>query len=436
MSAVLQEQSKQQILFVDDERAILSSLRRLFRSSGYKVHIANSGAEGIALLEQYPIDLVVSDMRMPEMDGAAFLSTVAEQWPKTVRMLLTGYAEVSSAIDAINQGKISRYLTKPWDDSDIAISVEQALKNKQLLEEKERLEQLTIKQNEDLLQLNETLEGKVALRTQEIEAARNEIEKSHKALQSGYAATIETFSWIIQSRNGLSSRASVANDAKALGGIMGLKADVCESLYNAALLCDVGKLCLSDESVTMPYTKLDVTAQREYQQHPINAEAVLLSLEPLSDAAEIIRHHCERIDGTGFPDRMDGADIPPPSLILAVTKAYVDLQERRIVDEHMTAGEAQRYLQSESGKRYDKNVVDLFIAWLSNPAREETDLAERKVTLDTLVAGHRLSRDFFDPNGVLVIARDKLITQSILTKLRRLSTSFPEPIPVYIKGDS
>jgi len=121
MSAVLQEQSKQQILFVDDERAILSSLRRLFRSSGYKVHIANSGAEGIALLEQYPIDLVVSDMRMPEMDGAAFLSTVAEQWPKTVRMLLTGYAEVSSAIDAINQGKISRYLTKPWDDSDIAM---------------------------------------------------------------------------------------------------------------------------------------------------------------------------------------------------------------------------------------------------------------------------------------------------------------------------
>jgi len=436
MSAVLQEQPQQQILFVDDERAILSSLRRLFRSSGYKVHIANSGAEGLALLEQHAIDLVVSDMRMPEMDGAAFLSAVAEQWPSTVRMLLTGFAEVSSAIEAINQGKISRYLTKPWDDSDIVISVEQALKNKQLLEEKERLEQLTIQQNEDLIELNESLEEKVALRTKEIETAREEIEKSHEALQAGYAATIETFSWIIQSRSGLSSRASVANDAKALGEIMGLRPDTCESLYNAALLCDIGKLSLSDESVTMPYTKLDVTAQREYQQHPINAESVLLSLEPLSDAAEIIRHHCERIDGTGFPDRMDGADIPPPSRILAVAKAYVDLQERRIVDENMTAAEAQQYLQSESGKRYDKDVVEQFIAWLGNPARKESDVAERKVTLDTLEAGNRLSRDFFDPNGVLVIASNKLITQSLLMKLRRLSTTFPEPLPVYIKGDS
>jgi hypothetical protein len=186
----------------------------------------------------------------------------------------------------------------------------------------------------------------------------------------------------------------------------------------------------------MPYTKLDVTAQREYQQHPINAESVLLSLEPLSDAAEIIRHHCERIDGTGFPDRMDGADIPPPSRILAVAKAYVDLQERRIVDENMTAAEAKKYLQSESGKRYDKTVVEQFIAWLGNPARKESDVAERKLTLDTLEAGHRLSRDFFDPNGVLVIASNKLITQSLLMKLRRLSTTFPEPLPVYIKGDS
>lgn len=185
MNEALQEQRQPQILFVDDERAILSSLRRIFRSSSYKVHVACSGAEGIELLEKNDIDLVVSDMRMPEMDGAALLSTVAERWPSTERMLLTGYSELSSAIDAINQGKISRYLTKPWDDSEIVTCVEQTLQNKRLVEEKERLERLTAKQNKELLDLNENLEEKVALRTREIEKAQSEIrEQAEKLLES------------------------------------------------------------------------------------------------------------------------------------------------------------------------------------------------------------------------------------------------------------
>ncbi len=185
MNEALQEQRQPQILFVDDERAILSSLRRLFRTSNYKVHVACSAAEGIKLLEKNEIDLVVTDMRMPEMDGAALLSTVAERWPCTERMLLTGYSEMSSAIEAINQGKISRYLTKPWDDSEIVICVEQALQNKRLVEEKERLEQLTIKQNEELLELNGSLEEKVELRTREIETAQSEIkQQAEKLLES------------------------------------------------------------------------------------------------------------------------------------------------------------------------------------------------------------------------------------------------------------
>ncbi|MFK7861672.1 MAG: response regulator [Granulosicoccus sp.] len=185
MNEALQEDRQPQILFVDDERAILSSLRRMFRSSNYNVHVACSGAEAIELLEKNDIDLVVSDMRMPEMDGAALLSTVAKRWPNTERMLLTGYSEMSSAIEAINQGKISRYLTKPWDDSEIVICVEQALQNKRLVEEKERLERLTVKQNEELLELNESLEEKVALRTREIETAQSEIrEQAEKLLES------------------------------------------------------------------------------------------------------------------------------------------------------------------------------------------------------------------------------------------------------------
>lgn len=185
MNEAPEEQRQPQILFVDDERAILSSLRRLFRSSNYEIHVACSGAEGIELLEKNDIDLVVSDMQMPKMDGAALLSIVAERWPSTERMLLTGHSDLSSAIEAINQGKISRYLTKPWDDSEIATCVEQALQKKRLVEEKERLERLTVKQNEELLELNESLEEKVKLRTREIETAQSKItEQAEKLLES------------------------------------------------------------------------------------------------------------------------------------------------------------------------------------------------------------------------------------------------------------
>lgn len=87
-------------------------------------------------METETIDLVISDMRMPEMDGARFLELVRECWPDTMRLLLTGYADVNSIIEAINRGEIHRYITKPWDDNDIVLIVRQALERKALEQEK------------------------------------------------------------------------------------------------------------------------------------------------------------------------------------------------------------------------------------------------------------------------------------------------------------
>jgi response regulator RpfG family c-di-GMP phosphodiesterase len=135
------------ILCVDDEPNILSSLRRLFRPQGYQVFTAESGAEGLKLLEAEQVDVVISDMRMPEMDGARFLEQVRARWPDTLRMLLTGYADIQSILDAINRGEIYRYITKPWDDNDILLIVRHALERKALEVEKQRLEALTQEQN-------------------------------------------------------------------------------------------------------------------------------------------------------------------------------------------------------------------------------------------------------------------------------------------------
>ncbi len=114
------------LLFVDDEANILASLKRLFRPFGYHIFTAESAAQGLEILAQETIDLVVSDMRMPEMNGAQFLEKVRQKWPETMRILLTGYAEICATIDAINKGQIYRYISKPWEDNDIILLVERA----------------------------------------------------------------------------------------------------------------------------------------------------------------------------------------------------------------------------------------------------------------------------------------------------------------------
>src|SRR5829696_6291251 len=104
------EEEKPTLLLVDDEANILSALRRLFRPNGYRVLTAGGGEEGLAVLARESVDLVISDMRMPNMDGSQFLAKVRAGWPDVLRVLLTGFADVNSTIEAINQGEIYRYI--------------------------------------------------------------------------------------------------------------------------------------------------------------------------------------------------------------------------------------------------------------------------------------------------------------------------------------
>ncbi|MHB8746418.1 MAG: response regulator, partial [Gammaproteobacteria bacterium] len=174
------------VLFVDDEQNILASLRRLVRPQGYRVFIAASGAEGLEIIERESIDLVVSDMRMPGMDGAAFLAAVAQRRPDTVRILLTGYSDMASTIDAINKGGIYRYLTKPWEDNDLLLTVQSALKHKALERERDQLLELTRRQNEELKSFNAELEKRVEARTAEIKQTADMLDLAYQELHTSY----------------------------------------------------------------------------------------------------------------------------------------------------------------------------------------------------------------------------------------------------------
>lgn len=114
------------LLLVDDEENILSSLTRLFRREGYKILRANSGQEGIETLKENSIGVIISDQRMPEMTGVEFLNKVKLTHPDTIRIVLSGYTDLKSITDAINQGSIYRFLTKPWDDELLKKNVAEA----------------------------------------------------------------------------------------------------------------------------------------------------------------------------------------------------------------------------------------------------------------------------------------------------------------------
>lgn len=116
------------ILLVDDEQPVLNALQRFFRRSGYQVITCTSGRDGLALLESSePFQLVISDYRMPEMNGVEFLKAVRTRWPDTVRMVLSGFADTSAIIAATNEGNIYKFIPKPWDEAFLLKSVQEAI---------------------------------------------------------------------------------------------------------------------------------------------------------------------------------------------------------------------------------------------------------------------------------------------------------------------
>lgn len=124
MNMSLQTKSKGVLLFVDDEKNILNSLQRLFTSLKYTVLTATNGYEALNILNKVNVDVVISDMRMPEMDGATFLCKVAIAYPKVKRILLTGYADNASVISAINDGMVDCYLSKPWKNEELTKQIQ------------------------------------------------------------------------------------------------------------------------------------------------------------------------------------------------------------------------------------------------------------------------------------------------------------------------
>jgi len=349
------------VLFVDDEVNILKALQRLLRHEEMNVLSTDRASEALEIVAREPVQVVVTDQRMPEMSGVDLLSKVRERQPDVVRMLLTGYTEIDVAVDAINRGQIYRLVTKPWNDDELRATIRQALDHWDLKNEIKRLNQVTREQNFRLQDMNRNLEAKVRERTKQLVA-------KHHELRRAYVQTVGALAEAVDAKDaytrGHSERVGVY--ASKIAREMGFAKDFIERVYIAGLLHDVGKIGIRDAVITKP-ERLTPEEYEEIRRHPEIGARILEPVDFLSDVAPCVRHHHEWYDGSsrGYPDRLRGDQIPLPSRIILVADTVEAMTSDRPYRKALPLDVVFTELTKYAGSQFDPMVVDAAVRLLS-----------------------------------------------------------------------
>jgi len=377
------------ILFVDDEMNILEGYQRQFRKI-FEAHMADSGEKGLqSIRENGPYAVVVSDFRMPGMNGTEFLAQVREVAPDTVRIMLTGFAEIQAVIEAINQGNIFRFLTKPCTTEVMVKALTDGLKQYQLIMAEREL-------------LEKTLKGTIQVLTEVLSLVNPEA--------FGRASRITRY---------------VREIAEQLGQTDSADRWVLET---AAMLSQIGCILLPEEAIKKLYQGTPFTPEefQIFQMHPGIAHDLLVQVPRLESVAEVVLYQEKRFDGSGIPlDNRQGEAIPLGARIL---KAVLDFDILTTRGE--TRGKALLQLRSESGL-YDPLVLSSFEKVLGTEAkfdRQALSVAELKEKMI-------LDEDIWSLDGTKkILSQGYELTPTILEHLRKFQNLFgvQEPIKVMV----
>ncbi len=349
------------ILIVDDEESILNAFRRILADEDYDIHTASDGKEGLAKLRnaQKPFSLIISDQRMPVMNGVQFFAAAKDIFPDAVRILLTGYADTDAIIDAINKGGIHLYFTKPWREEELLAHIKQSLYKSELLMENRRLVELIKRQNEELLNLNKTLEGKVRQKTSDLLAKAEELKASYERSQVILDGTVKTMSKIVETRDPYTSghEVMVAKISCLIAKEMGLPAPKIEAIHIAATLHDIGKISVPSEILTKPGRLTDLEMEI-IKTHCRVAHDILKTIDFPYPVADIILQHHERIDGSGYPLGLKGENILPEARIIATADVIEAMASHRPYRPALGVDVAMEEIVKFKGVLYDSDVVD------------------------------------------------------------------------------
>lgn len=351
------------VLVVDDEKGVLNSLQRLFRKEGFQVLTAASGREALEVLSQFPVQLVISDQVMPDLQGIELLKEVKRSWPETIRVMLSAQGEIDTALAAINQGEVYRFVLKPWKNKELIAVVKDGLHQNQLISENKRLLRLTEEQNEKLKELNRYLETKVLQRTREILQKDQEIYTIFFSAVRTLAEAVEAKDVYVRGHSAKVSRYSMLIAQK-----LRLDKKKVEEIRIAGLLHDIGKIGVSDRILR----KRGKLTPEEFDIIKTHPEIGVKILEPMSlpwKIIPIIYQHHERYDGKGYPEGKEGENINLGARIMQIADAYDAITSDRPYRKASPRTKAITEIKKYSGTQFDPNIVKAFTELLEQEDR-------------------------------------------------------------------
>lgn len=339
---------KHKILVVDDEEANLRLLQRVLRSEiNYEVITAVNAQEGLARVKENDISLIITDQRMPGMTGVELLRASLNVNEDCIKILLTGYTDLEALIDAINEGHIYKYITKPWDADELKITVRRAL------------EAYELKQHNTALV--------------------NELKEAMAEMELLSLGTIRALADALDAKCDYTAGHSlrVSQIAVLIGRAMKLAPDELRDIELGGILHDIGKIGVP-ESILWKPGKLNPEEKEMMSKHPEISAQIIGDLKGLKRAREYVRHHHEFFDGSGYPDHLKGDDIPLGARIILVSDAYDAMTTDRPYRKAVGHAGAIVELKKLKGSQFDPTVVDAFLSIGEESANAINDMIKKE----------------------------------------------------------
>jgi cyclic di-GMP phosphodiesterase len=322
-------------LIVDDEPALRQVLVHLMRGAGFTCLEAGNGEDALATLERHDITLVMSDLRMPKLDGIGLLEQIRRRWPDTAVVMITAVSDVEVAVSALASGAMD-YLTKPFHLEEVRARVAQALEKRRLvLENRGYQERLQEKVTSQARRLEELFLASVQSLAEALEV-KDPYTRGHSVRVSHYSVVI----------------------AKE----MGLNAELLRRIELGGHVHDIGKIGVREDVLNKP-GKLTNDEYQHIMTHPMVGWKILAPLlGDMPEALNIVRSHHERFDGRGIPDRLVGTDIPLEARIAAAADSFDAMASDRPYRPGLSMDHAIAEIVRCSGTQFDPSVVEAVVS--------------------------------------------------------------------------